>query len=386
MSFQDFRIVGDRVSQIDSSGEIGYRFPNKGGVAGQIMSLSEDDKSLTFTDVGPAGITFSEYPPEDPRDGQMWYDTADNFKVYAWYDSEGAWIDIDTDVFASPQNLGASSFDNPTTLSILDYENFLLREITAVGSGGSGEGQFAPPRLQNTFTFVDVDGSKLVADSSQDTLSLVAGSGITLTPNPLTDQITMSVNADAFPRNFTAFGPITGFTENATTTRLTVGGDARSLITVDYVPSQEAVGLLCLFEAAPYVVGIDDNAEDNDERLKDFPVLMIEGGNLSTGGDRGFRTDGGFGPGYLIAGATYRHIRNSRNTLRLRSVITDEELGFDIAFTTFWGTIDLIQDPTSNKVIGGRRISVVVPEQVAASRIVTRVGEPMGTLRIFELV
>jgi len=384
MSFQDFRIIGDRVSQVDSDGNVGYRFPNKSGIAGQIMSLSEDNKSLTFTDVGPAGITFSEMPPEDPRDGQMWYDTADNFKVYAWYDSEGSWVDVDTDAFAAPKNLGASSFDNPTTLSILDYENFLLREITAAGTGGDGEGQISPQRLQNTFTFVDVDGSKLVADSSQDTLSLVAGSGITLTPDPLNDKITMSVNADAFPRNFSAFGPITPFSENATILTLASGGDARSLITVDYVPSPEAIGLLCFFEASPYVKA-DVSSDDDRQPRPDFKVVMVEGGNVATG-DRGFRTDGGFGPGYYISGATYTHARRIYGTLALLDPYTGEDLsgGEDVGMCTFFGVIDFARTPSSGKVANGRRISVVIPEGSASVR--TSIGKPMGTLRIFEIV
>jgi hypothetical protein len=61
--------------------------------------------------------------------------------------------------------------------------------ITSTGGGGGG----------NSFTTIAVTGqSDVVADSATDTLSLAAGSGITLTTNATTDTITISGSANTF--------------------------------------------------------------------------------------------------------------------------------------------------------------------------------------------
>jgi len=129
MSFQDFRIIGNRVAQIDSDGVVGYRFPNEGGEFGQAMIL-DSNNTLSFKDIaaeggGGASVTIADNPPENPNEGDLWYDTLYDYKTYVWYEEEQKWIDTQTRI---------GSFFN-TSLRILNSNNQVLKKIYGSGFG-----------------------------------------------------------------------------------------------------------------------------------------------------------------------------------------------------------------------------------------------------------
>ena len=144
MSFQDFRIIGNRVAQIDSDGVVGYRFPNEGGTSGQAMILEEDNQTLNFKDIeggGGASVTISDNPPENPNDGDLWYDTLVDYQMYVWYEEEQKWIDTQVQVGGFfNQSLRIVSSDNQVLKLIYGNGPGLGLAEEAAGDGGEDDG------------------------------------------------------------------------------------------------------------------------------------------------------------------------------------------------------------------------------------------------------
>ena len=85
----------------------------------------------------------------------------------------------------------AASYEGAFRLNELDGENdtdFVIVPFGAGSGGGGGTGELN----QNAFGFVNVNGVTLEADAAQDTLNLIAGTNITLTPSESTDSVTIS--------------------------------------------------------------------------------------------------------------------------------------------------------------------------------------------------
>jgi hypothetical protein len=211
--------------------------------------------------------------------------------------------------------------------------------------------------------FISIDGVTL--DTSGGELVIKSG-GVT----------TSFIGADSVTSS-------TSYTENAPLTTLSIGGDSRSLITVDYVPSADAVRLICVFHSAPGVFPFIENNENEDiPSEEDF--FMVEGGNVSTG-DRGWRSDGGFGPAYLIGSGKFLSRNVAGSSFYLQNPYNNSNYNFARALSIV-GVIDLEDStnyPSSGKVANGRRISVVKPEGGTYVRCVS--GQPMGILTIFEV-
>lgn len=103
-----------------------------------------------------ASTTVSEDPPSNPNLGELWFDT-DTAILYLRYN------DGDTNQWVQPANI-------------------------QYGSGGSGGG--------NSFSTVAVSGqNSVIADTSSDTLNLVAGSNIVITTDAGTDTVTISATS-----------------------------------------------------------------------------------------------------------------------------------------------------------------------------------------------
>lgn len=93
---------------------------------------------------GAGGVTVSETPPEDPKEGDGWFDPATG-KQYIWYDN--FWVEVTSgsggrsSVVASetapndPTN-GSMWFNTAEAVLLVYYDNFWIQ---VQGSGGSGD-------------------------------------------------------------------------------------------------------------------------------------------------------------------------------------------------------------------------------------------------------
>lgn len=116
-------------------------------IDGDVFKQKAEDSGIV------ANTTVSANPPEGPRSGELWFDI-DTAQLYLYY-----------------QDGDSSQWVQPASI--------------ATGSGGAGGG--------NAFRTIAIDGqSDVVADSSTDTLTLVAGTNVTLTTDADNDTITIS--------------------------------------------------------------------------------------------------------------------------------------------------------------------------------------------------
>ena len=131
-------------------------------------------------------------------------------------------------------------------------------------------------------------------------------------------------------------------------------------------------------------------AEDNDgnDVSREDRFYMIEGGNMPNLSNRTFRSDGQFGPAYLIAMEQYNNVGNiGGGTLKFTNPYTGTVYGASSSIAgqlVLTGVIDLTNPthfPSSGKVTNGRRITVAKDESV---QMITVQGKPMGTLTIIE--
>lgn len=114
---------------------------------------------------GAATIALGADPPTSPTEGQIWYDTDNTTRAYIYY--QGAWIDFSPGIPGPP------------------------------GATGPGAGT---PTAQNTFLRISVPGQPTIeADSATDTLSIAAGTGISLTTNSSTDTLTITNTGGVTP-------------------------------------------------------------------------------------------------------------------------------------------------------------------------------------------
>jgi hypothetical protein len=103
-----------------------------------------------------------------------------------------------------------------------DTANTELSGITVLGAGG------------NSFSTITIDGqSNVVADGTNDTLTLVAGTGITLTTNSTTDTITISGNATANTFSSIAVSGQSSVIADNTSDTLTLVAGSNVTITTD---------------------------------------------------------------------------------------------------------------------------------------------------------
>jgi plastocyanin len=168
-------------------------------IDGDVFKQKAEDSGIV------ANTTVSADPPEGPRSGELWFDI-DTAQLYLYYN------DGDTAQWVQPASIatgsgggGGNAFrtitisgqsdvvaDSATdTLTLVAGTNVTLTTdadtdtitISATGSGGAS----------NSFTNIAVSGQNtVVADSTTDTLTLVAGTGIQLTTNQDTDSVTIT--------------------------------------------------------------------------------------------------------------------------------------------------------------------------------------------------
>ena len=124
-------------------------------------------------------------------------------KLWSWNGS--AWVDLGT--FQGPAGTNGTNGQGVPTggiagqvLAKIDSSNYNTQwsTLATVATSGAYGDLSGTPTLPNSFATIAVSGqSNVVADSTTDTLTLVAGSGITLTTDAGTDTITIANSASA---------------------------------------------------------------------------------------------------------------------------------------------------------------------------------------------
>jgi hypothetical protein len=144
------------------------------------------------------GATINENPPTSPQFGQLWFDT-DNAVLYVYYNdgTSNQWVQPASIQYGGPGGGGSGgantlneltdvTISSPSSGQVLKYNGIAwINDTDAVGEGGG--------QASNSFSTISVSGqSNVVADSTTDTLTLIAGTNITITTNATTDAITIS--------------------------------------------------------------------------------------------------------------------------------------------------------------------------------------------------
>jgi hypothetical protein len=146
------------------------------------------------------GATIDDAPPTAPQFGQLWFDV-DTGVLYVYYNdgTSNQWVQPASIQYGGPGGGGGATnldaltdvtLNSPATGQVLKYNGTAwINDTDAVGSGGGGT-------ASNSFATITVAGqSNVVADSATDTLTLVAGSNVTISTDPLTDAITIAATS-----------------------------------------------------------------------------------------------------------------------------------------------------------------------------------------------
>lgn len=162
---------------------------------------------------GNTSITVSATAPQDAEQGQLWFDT-DSGVLFVYYDE---WVQPSSS--GQSGGAGAGSYTNANVDTHLNVGSATAGQVLSwtgsdydwVANSGSGVGE----ANQNAFSNIAVSGQTTVtADNTTDTLTLVAGSNITLT----TSGNTVTITGTASGGGSTDFGTLT----DVTTANLTI--------------------------------------------------------------------------------------------------------------------------------------------------------------------
>jgi len=147
------------------------------------------------------GATIDDAPPSVPQSGQLWFDV-DTGVLYVYYNdgTSNQWVQPASIQYGGPGGGGGGAtnldaltdvtLNSPAAGQVLKYNGTAwINDTDAVGSGGGGA-------ASNSFATITVAGqSNVVADSATDTLTLVAGSNVTISTDPLTDTVTIAATS-----------------------------------------------------------------------------------------------------------------------------------------------------------------------------------------------
>ena len=152
------------------------------------------------------GAALGDTPPTGTtvQAGTIWFNTS-NGRLYIYYNdgTSTQWVQPTTPSYGSGSGGGATTIDelsdvtitSPSSGQVLKYNGTAWVNGTDNTSGGGGS--------SNSFETIAVAGqSSVVADSATDTLTLVAGTGITITTVAGTDAITIAASGGAAGNNF----------------------------------------------------------------------------------------------------------------------------------------------------------------------------------------
>jgi len=161
-----------------------------------LSNVSNEDFKNKAAEAGiSASTTVDAAPPTTPNQGELWFDTESGV-LYVYYNdgTSTQWVQPTSIQYGSGGGAGSSNLNgltdvtitNPTSGQVLKYNGSTwVNDTDATGGGGGGS--------SNSFATISVSGqNNVVADSSTDTLTIVAGSGITITTDATADSITIA--------------------------------------------------------------------------------------------------------------------------------------------------------------------------------------------------
>jgi len=176
-----------------------------------LSNVSNEDFKNKAAEAGiSASTTVDAAPPTTPNQGELWFDTESGV-LYVYYNdgTSTQWVQPTSIQYGTGGSGGGLSnldgltdvtISNPTTGQVLKYNGSTWVNDTDATSGGGSS---------NSFTTIAVSGqNNVVADSSTDTLTLSAGSGISITTDSTTDIITISSTVSA-GGNFSLLSEVT---------------------------------------------------------------------------------------------------------------------------------------------------------------------------------
>ena len=156
--------------------------------------------------------------------------------THLWsYNASSTWVDLGE--FQGPTGQGvpiSGTLGQVLTKNSSTNYDTSWTSLAAVANSGAYGDLSGTPTLPNSFATIAISGqSDVVADSTTDTLTLVAGSGITLTTNATTDTITIANSASATNSftNIAVAGQSDVVADTATDTLTLVAGTGITLST-----------------------------------------------------------------------------------------------------------------------------------------------------------
>jgi hypothetical protein len=182
-----------------------------------------------------------------------------------------------------------------------------------------------------------------------------------------------------------ASGAVTGVQvarTNANSASLTPSGDSRSIATFNYTPSSVQVQKILVIAQTAAIWADAGDEDDPFEPLR--PLIVVEGG-VNPDGNRGFRSDGGFGPAYSLGAGVHVTAKAAGSSFYIASPyggVPTQTFGYGFSCTCFVDLTDSTNYPSSGKVSGGRRFQIVLPE--GEERMTTVSGKPMGIIIVVE--
>lgn len=171
----------------------------QGGVGLAKNDLSNIANDIFKSKANEAGIiaatSIGDNPPEAPQTGQLWFDIDDG-SLYIFYNDGNStqWVQPAFVSFGGSSGEGGSSSLSglvDVTISSPNIGQALIYNGTVWTNSGVASSS-------NTYSTFAVSGqNSVVADNTSDTLTLIAGNGISITTNSTTDSITITNSATA---------------------------------------------------------------------------------------------------------------------------------------------------------------------------------------------
>jgi plastocyanin len=166
-----------------------------------LSNVANEDFKNKATEAGiSASTTIDDSPPLTPNQGELWFDTESGVLYVYYNDGDTAqWVQPTSVQYGIGGSGGSSAISQLTDVTIsgltagqiLKYNGTRWVNDTDATGGSGGT-------ASNSFATISVTGQpNVVADSSTDTLTLVAGTGVTITTNESSDSITISASASA---------------------------------------------------------------------------------------------------------------------------------------------------------------------------------------------
>jgi hypothetical protein len=148
---------------------------------------------------GGGTVEISETPPSSPISGETWLDETTGI-FYVYYDdgTSSQWIQPAVESYGGGSGAvsGVSTLNSLSDVVISSAANGQVLKYNGTNWVNAADDTSSAGAVSNSFATVAVAGqSSVIADSSTDTLTLVAGANVTITTDPITDAITIAATS-----------------------------------------------------------------------------------------------------------------------------------------------------------------------------------------------